>query len=105
MADVESRFAEAMFGIYRDAKRIGYTPSIFYQMLLKKGAIQTAKQLINASRPSDGYTRLWELSRLDLSVEAVVHDNAEWHRLFTENELTLCEKRLADYGYFETGKR
>ena len=73
-------------------------------MLNEKGAIQTARQLINASQPSDGYTRLWELKRLDLSVEAVVHNNAEWHELFTQDELQRCEKRLADYGYFETGK-
>ena len=44
-------------------------------MLHDIGAVQTAWQLINASQPSEGYTRLWELKRLDLSVEAVVHDN------------------------------
>ena len=104
MTDVERRFGEAMFEIYREAKDIGYTPSIFHRMLHEKGTIQTARQLINASQPSDGYTRLWELKRLDLSVEAVVHDNAEWHELFTQDELQRCEKRLADYGYFETGK-
>ena len=70
-----------MFAIYREARDIGYTPSIFLRMLNEKGALQTARQLINASQPSDGYTRLWELRRLDLSVEAVVHDNAEWHDL------------------------
>ncbi len=105
MADVERRFGEAMFAIYREAKGIGYTPSIFLRMLHEKGAIQTARQLINAPQPSDGYTRLWELERMDLSVEAVVHDNAEWHGLFTENELRLCKRRLSDHGYFATRKR
>ena len=94
-----------MFAIYREAKGIGYTPSIFHRMLHEKGAIQTARQLINARQPSDGYTRLWELERMDLSVEAVVHDNAEWHGLFTENELRLCKRRLSDHGYFATRKR
>ncbi len=42
--------------------------------------------------------------RLDLSVEALVHDNAEWHGLFTQDELQRCKKRLTDYGYFETGR-
>ena len=105
MTDVERRFSEAMFAIYGEARDIGYTPSIFFRMLHEKGAVQTARQLINAPRPSDGFTRLWELKRLDLSVEAVVHDNAEWHELFTENELRHCKRRLSDYGYFETGKR
>ena len=100
MTDVERRFGEAMFAIYREARDIGYTPSIFLRMLNEKGALQTARQLINASQPSDGYTRLWELRRLDLSVEAVVHDNAEWHDLFTQDELQRCQKRLTAYGYF-----
>ena len=71
MTDIERRFSEARFAIYREARDIGYTPSIFFRMLHEKGALQTARQLINASQPSDGYTRLWELERLDLSVEAV----------------------------------
>ena len=104
MTDVEHRFGEAMFAIYRKARDIGYTPSIFLRMLNEKGAIQTARQLINAAQPSDGYTRLWELRRLDLSVEAVVHDNTKWHGLFTQAELQRCKKRLTDYGYFETAR-
>ena len=104
MIDAERRFGEAMFAIYREAKDIGYTPSIFLGMLYDKGALQTARQLINTSQPSDGYTRLWELGRLDLSIEAVVHDNAEWHDLFTQDEIQRCKKRLADYGYFKTVK-
>ena len=104
MSDVERRFGEAMFAIYRKARDIGYTPSIFLRMLNEAGALQTARQLINARKPSDGYTRLWELRRLDLSVEAVVHDNAEWHGLFTQDELQRCKKRLTDYGYFETSR-
>ena len=75
MTDVERRFVEAMFAIYSQAREIGYTPNIFLRMLHEKGALQTARQLISASQPSDGYTRLWELERLDLSVEAVVHDS------------------------------
>lgn len=104
MEDVDRRFGEAMFAIHREARKIGYTPSVFLRVLHDRGAIETARHLINASRPSDGYTCLWELGRLDLSVEAVVHDNEEWHGLFTEDELRRCRKRLADYGYFEIGR-
>ena len=104
MGNVERRFSKAMFAIYDEAREIGYTPSVFLRMLHDKGAIETARHLINTPRPSDGYTRLWELGRLDLSVEAVVHDNEEWHGLFAEQELRRCKKRLADYGYFEISK-
>ena len=104
MTDVESRFEKAMYAIYRKAKEIGYTPSAFLQMLQDKGALQTARQLINSSQPSSGYGRLWERKRLDLTVEAVVHDNAEWHSLFTQDELDRCRKRLTECDYFETGR-
>ena len=104
MIDTEHRFGEAMFAIYREAKELGYTPNIFLHMLSDKGTLETARQLINTSKPSYGYTRLWELRRLDLSVEAVIHDNEEWHGLFTQDELQRCKRRLADYGYFKTGK-
>ena len=67
MTDVERRFGGAMFAIYREAKNIGYTPSIFLRMLNEKGALQTARQLINASQPSDGYTRLWCQRRSKIS--------------------------------------
>jgi hypothetical protein len=50
---------------------------------------------------SEGYAALWERNRLDLTVEAVIYDNPKWHRLFTEEELTTCKRRLADYRYFD----
>ncbi len=68
-----------MFEIYYSAKAIGYKPSKFFQMLEQHGGLQTARNLINASTVSYGYTKLWELKRLDLSVEAVVYENSEWH--------------------------
>ena len=104
MIDTEHRFGEAMFAIYREAKELGYTPNTFLRMLSDKGPLETARQLINTSKSSYGYTRLWELRRLDLSVEAVIHDNEKWPGLFTQDELHRCKRRLADYGYFETGK-
>ena len=46
MPDVERRFDEAMFAIYREAREIGnlYTPSICLRMLHEHGAVQTARQ-------------------------------------------------------------
>ena len=42
-----------MFAICRDARKIGYTPSIFLRMLNEQGPVQTARLLINARQPSD----------------------------------------------------
>ena len=98
---LEQEFNQAMFKIYYSAREIGYTASKFFQMLGQHGGLQTARTLINASTISSGYTRLWELKRLDLSVEAVVYENSEWHPLFTAEELERCRKRLSEIGYFD----
>jgi len=76
MTGLTKAFDQAMFDIYRRADaEIGYRPTVFLDMLHKRGGVSTAKQLINACKPSDGYTRLYEENRLDLTVEAVVIEN------------------------------
>jgi hypothetical protein len=37
----------------------------------------------------------------DLTVEAVIHDNQKWHRLFTQEDLAICARRLREYRYLE----
>lgn len=96
----EKQFDQAMVGIYQRAKdEAGYIASIFLSMVYDKGGVSTAKYLINSAKPSDGYTALFERGRLDLTVEAVVVENANWHELFTEQEFRKCRKRLTDYRY------
>jgi hypothetical protein len=98
------QFDEAMLSIYRRAKtEANYNASIFFAMLLRKGGLATAKYLINARQPSDGYTHLYERGRLDLTVEAMIVEQKRWHPLFTEEELSKARKRLDDYGYNKEG--
>jgi hypothetical protein len=79
MAESESQFDQAMFDVYRRAKaEAKYNATIFLQMLTDNGGVRTAKTLINAPKPSDGYTALYERGRLDLTVEAVVIENERW---------------------------
>lgn len=59
----------------------------------------TAKQLINNSKPSAGYTALYERGRLDLTVEALVVEYSQWHALFTPEEIDKAQKRLREYRY------
>ena len=100
MSDLQAQFDRAMEEIYVRAKNeAGYVASIFHRMLSERRGQQTAKDLINAKLPSQGYTRLWELERLDLTVEALVVDEPKWHPLFTTDELERARKRLDDYGY------
>lgn len=99
---LEVEFDAAMMDIYTRAKaEANYPASIFHRMLIEQKGLATAKQLINATSVSDGYTALWERGRLDLTVEAVVHDNEKWHVFFDEDELRRAKRRLADYHYFD----
>lgn len=100
MPDLVKQFDEAMLTIYCRAKsEENYTASIFFRMLNDRGGLATAKYLINSEPPSEGYTRLYELGRLDLTVEAVVIDEPRWHSLFTAEELAKARRRLSDYRY------
>ena len=66
---LEQEFDLAMMDIYVRAKgEADYTASIFHGMLVRMGGLATARQLINDSKESQGYTALWERGRLDLSV-------------------------------------
>ena len=100
MGGLEAKFDQAMFGIYRRAKdEAKYNATIFLRMLTDDGGVRTAKMLINAQRPSDGYTALYERGRLDLTVEAMVIEEPLWHTLFEPEELERARKRLSDYHY------
>ena len=59
-----------MLQIYVDAKALGYNPTYFIKMVNEMGGYAAAKQLIADTKPADGFVRLWELRRLDISVEA-----------------------------------
>ena len=99
---LEADFDERMFEIYqRTLSELNYNASRFLQMLHEHRGLRTAQILLHSGTVSEGYTKLWELRRLDLTVEAVIHDNPRWHHLFTSNELAICQQRLSDYGYFE----
>lgn len=73
MTELEKRFTVAMKDIYTRAdKECGYRATRFLQMLSDQGAVQTAINLVTKPGGTEGFARLWELRRLDLSVEALV---------------------------------
>jgi hypothetical protein len=104
--DLIKRFNLAMWNIYKRAKyEAKYNATRYLQMLNEHEGLETAHILINAPTVSEGYTALWERGRLDLTVEALIWDNPEYHELFTENELRIAKKRLIDYQYAPTLKK
>jgi hypothetical protein len=97
---LKTEFDQAMFRIYERAlSEAKYNAIRFLHMLYEHRGVETARILIHASNVSDGYTALWERKRLDLTVEAIIHDNPKWHSLFTDQELAICNERLRDYQY------
>jgi hypothetical protein len=99
--DLEKQFHKDMVGIYERAKNeCGYVATRFIQMVADKGGLATAKELIIKDDDTYGFERLYELKRLDLSVEALVLDN-EYRSLFTSYEKQRCKDRLKKYGYYE----
>jgi hypothetical protein len=100
MPDLLRQFDQAMMTIYVRAKNEArYTARIFFDMLQERGGLATAQYLINKEQPSEGYTRLYERGRLDLTVEAEVYENKTWHPLFTPEELEKAKTRLKKYRY------
>ncbi len=100
-ADLEYRFHDAMLGIYHDAlSQTGYRATRFLQMVNLHHGLETARILLNSDTLSDGFIRLWEEGRLDLTVEALV-SREPWRCLFSDAELEQARKRLEDMGYQE----
>ena len=90
MTELEKRFNIAMKDIYEIAKReCGYNATRFIQLVAEKGGVAAAKQLINKTGGTDGFTILWQCGRLDLSVEAYVLKE-EYRELFTDEERKIC---------------
>jgi len=100
---LQSAFGLEMHRIYQRAlSEAMYRPTRFLHMLDERGGLQTAQLLLHSSTVSEGYAALWERGRLDLTVEALIHDNPKWHSLFTADELAICVKRLTEYGYLKS---
>lgn len=78
--------------------RYRYRPSYFLQMLDNYGAVDTAIKLVTALKFHEGFTRLWELKRLDLTVEAIILQNP-YNQLFPKEVLEKAFERLKALGY------
>jgi len=95
----EQEFDSAMLDIYhRAATECNYQPTRFLQMVIENGGLATAKRLLNSPRPAKGLTTLWELGRLDLSMEALVC-RPKWRALFAAGEIAEAQNRLVQLDY------
>jgi|GEM_PF-215768 len=99
---MDMRKNEAFTQLLRDAvlqaERLGYRPNQFKRMLEQHGGFETVRRVLATGKPSDGFTRLWELGRLDLTCEALIVET-EWRKYFDPALLARAEALLADMKY------
>ena len=95
---LEAEFHRAMLNIYDAAVELGYRPVRFLQMVHEHGGVEAARRLLGAPEAQEGLTTLWELGRLDISMEALVV-RERWAPLFSIAERQVARERLKAYGY------
>ncbi len=92
------RFTKFLRAAADEARRLGYPPNNFVGMLNADGGFETAKRLFSKAQPSTGFFELYNLGRLDLTVEALVLEH-EWKRYFDQELLDLAAEKLKKVGY------
>lgn len=97
-SQLEREFHARLLAVYQSAKEAGYNATRFLSMLSERGGLETARILLGAATVSDGYSALWELGRLDLTVEAVILEEP-WRELFTPVERRTAIRRLQEYQF------
>lgn len=96
---LDARFTNFLREKAMEAERtIGYRPTYFLGMLESMGGYRTAVRLLAAKDVSDGFAKLWEGGRLDLTVEALAVES-EWRTIFDSELLKLAERKLAGAKY------
>ena len=94
----ELDFRNALLDAAKRCRQIGYNPTAFIGMINSSSAVDAAKTLLAKRNTSDGFTELWQKSRLDLTVEAMVL-KPEWQGMFSPLELATARRRLAEVNY------
>ena len=99
--DLVREFHVAMEQLFsRTLSETGYRASKFLAMVTDLGGLETARRLVGAPNPSEGFSVLWELKRLDLTAEALALD-VRFQGLFTDDLLERARVRLDEYGYLD----
>ena len=98
MSKLEAAFHDDLIGTYHDAAKLGYRATSFLHMVHENGGVETAHRLLATDKLSEGLGRIWEIGRLDISLEATVL-KPEYASLFGDDERCIARERLAEMGY------
>ena len=98
---IEDEYYRALWNLLDQTKReIKYDPTRTRRMIGEHGAVEAARRIIMKTDYSEGFTRLWTEGRLDLSIEAHLLENEQFHSLFEEEIINRCKETLTEYKYF-----
>ena len=98
---VSERFDAAMLEVYAAAMReVGYAARRFLAMVRGRGGLEAARQLLAKPGISEGFRRLAEARKLDLTMEFQVL-TPEFAQLFSEREREIARERLLGHGMRE----
>jgi hypothetical protein len=100
---LEDDFTNSLEGTIVAAKKRGYVPTYFMQMLAEHGSVKTAKRLLAKPEIQQGLMELWQLNLLNESMEAIIWDNPRFHTFFESTEIDEAHRRLEELGYFKKG--
>lgn len=81
-----------------EAEKVGYRPHRFKGMINADGGYETVKRILASGRPSEGFTRLLELGKINLTCEAIIVES-RWRQYFDEDLLSRAEKLLSQVDY------
>lgn len=98
---LENLFHNDLINALTQAKEeCGYNATRCMQMIARDGGLATAKRLIgnDSSQMTDGFIKMWENRRLELTIEFLVL-KPEYEALFTEEERQVCRERLKNAGF------
>ncbi|WP_187471039.1 HNH endonuclease [Luteimonas viscosa] len=82
----------------RQAEALKYNPTRFKGMIEANGGYETVKRILASGTPSDGFQKLWELGRLDLTCEAIIVES-KWRPYFDDDLIERAERLLRGSNY------
>ncbi|WP_395684359.1 HNH endonuclease [Dokdonella sp.] len=97
-AHEDEEFTAHLGNAVKEAERLKYYPNYFKRDLAADGGFRTVKRILASGKPSEGFRKLWELGRLDLSCEAIIVET-RWRKYFDEDLLERAERLLSQMKY------
>lgn len=91
-------FTHYLMDAVGEAEKLGYRPHRFKGMLNADGGYGTVNRILAGGKPSDGFTRLLELGKVELTCEAIIVES-KWRQYFDEDLLARAENLLRQVNY------